>query len=230
MQTTAPYTPQQNGVSERLNRTLVEMARTMLKHKKLEHSFWAEAITTANYIKNRCPTKALQDLTPHEVWTGRKPNIDHLRTFGSTAYAHIPKEKRSKLDSKALQGIFLGYSEESKAYRIYDKNSGKLIVSRDVIFQEQEEDNMSPAVNLEEDQNEVTLKESEAEKPKSEVIEGPRDQEEQPKVCRSQRTHRPPGEWWKATNEECHMVQANFASLDVPSSYKEAMESPEARK
>ena len=81
--------PQQNSVTERLNQTLVEMARSMLLDSKLPKKFWGEAISTAVYLKNRTPVKALNK-TPFEVWHGKKPKVNHLRVFGSDAYAHVP--------------------------------------------------------------------------------------------------------------------------------------------
>ena len=86
---TVPKTPQQNSVTERLNQTLVEMARSMLLNSKLPKKFWGEAISTAVYLKNRTPVKALNK-TPFEVWHGKKPKVNHLRVFGSDAYAHVP--------------------------------------------------------------------------------------------------------------------------------------------
>src|SRR5262245_20761855 len=85
-QTTAPYTPEQNGVSERMNRTLVECARTMLHANGLDYKFWGEAIMTAAHIRNRCLTKKLNGKTPEEIWTGVMPSIAHLRTFGCVGY------------------------------------------------------------------------------------------------------------------------------------------------
>ena len=98
---TVPKTPEQNGVSERLNRTLVEAARSMLLDANLAKAYWAEAVNTAAYLKNRSPTKALQGKTPFEAWYGKKPNVEHLKVFGCKAYAHIPKDERHKFDSKA---------------------------------------------------------------------------------------------------------------------------------
>ncbi|KAK4404748.1 Retrovirus-related Pol polyprotein from transposon TNT 1-94 [Sesamum angolense] len=118
-QTTVSYNPQQNGVSERKNRTVMEMARSMLQEKHLPKAFWAEAVYTAVYLLNRCPTKAVQNMTPIEAWSGKKPSAKHLRVFGSICYVHIPTEKRHKLEEKTEKGIFLGYSTQSKGYRIY---------------------------------------------------------------------------------------------------------------
>jgi hypothetical protein len=117
-QTSAPYTPQQNGVAERANRTIMECARSMIRAQGLDLEFWAEAVNTAVYIKNRCPTKALDSKTPQEAWTGVKPDVSHLRVFGCKAFAHIPDEKRSKLEPKSIPCVFLGYCEGTKAYRL----------------------------------------------------------------------------------------------------------------
>ena len=106
---TIPHTPQQNGVAERLNRTLVEGVRTMLADSKLPHRFWAEALSTAAYLRNRSPTKALEGITPFEAWSGTKPDVSSLRIFGCSTYAHVPKAERRKLDSKTRKCVLLGY-------------------------------------------------------------------------------------------------------------------------
>lgn len=93
-------TPQQNGVAGRLNRTLVESARTMLIQAKLPQKFWVEALNTTVYLQNRSPTRAVDSATPSEAWTGVKPDVKHLRSFGCTAYAHIPKDERKKFRHK----------------------------------------------------------------------------------------------------------------------------------
>ena len=135
---TVPKTPQQNGVAERLNRTLVESVRSMLVQAKLPQKFWVEAINTAVYLRNRSPTKAVDGATPFEAWTEVKPDVTHLRSFGCTAYAHIPKDERKKLDSKARKCVFLGYGSEIKGYRLYDCERQRVIYSRDVKFNENE--------------------------------------------------------------------------------------------
>ena len=135
-----PHTPQKNGVAERKNRTLVECARSMLQGKGLSNGFWAEAINTAVYLKNRSSTKCLGFKTPFEALFGFKPAVSHLRIFGSKAYAHIPKADRKKLDPKALKCIFVGYGTEFKAYKLFNPMTHKVFASRDVIFHEQIEE------------------------------------------------------------------------------------------
>ena len=137
-QFTTRYTLQQNGVAERKNRTIMEMARSMLKAKHLPNEYWAEAVHCAVYILNRCPTKAVMNKVPEEAWSGRKQGVTHMRVFGCVAYAHIPDQLRRKLDSKGEKCIFIGYSDESKAYRLYIPSTKKFFFSRDVQFIEEE--------------------------------------------------------------------------------------------
>ena len=133
---TIPHTPQQNGVAERLNRTLIESVRTMLADSKLPHRFWAEALATSVYLRNRSPTKAVEAMTPYEAWSGAKPDVSFLRVFGCSAYAHVPKVERRKLDSKARKCVMLGYGTSQKGYRLYDIEQMKVVHSRDVVFDE----------------------------------------------------------------------------------------------
>lgn len=133
-QTTEPYTPEHNGVAERTNRTIVDMARTMLLEAKLPRKYWAEAVSTAVYLLNRCPTRALSNTVPEEIWTKTKPDLSHLRIFGCEAMVHIPKEKRDKWDPKAKELLFMGYSENGKGYRLIDSKTNKITISRNVTF------------------------------------------------------------------------------------------------
>ena len=134
---TVPKTPEQNGISERMNRSLVESVRTMLHDADLPRKFWAEALSTAAYVKNRSPSSVLQgNKTPYEVFNKRKPNVNYFRSFGCEAYAHIPKDDRKKLDQKSLKCIFLGYGKFVKGYRLFDVEKEKIIFSRDVVFNE----------------------------------------------------------------------------------------------
>lgn len=137
-QFSVPYSPQQNGVSERKNRSIMEMARCMMQEKDMQKKFWAEAANTAVFLQNRLPTKSVSMKTPHEAWYGVKPIMKNLKVFGCVCYTHVPSVKRDKLDQKAEVGIFVGYSMQSKAYRIYQPQNGKVIISRDVKFFEEE--------------------------------------------------------------------------------------------
>lgn len=135
-QTTVPYTPEQNGLAERKNRSLVERARCMLYDAGLPKQYWAEAVESAAHIINRSPTRVLDHVTPMEKLTGKKPNISHLRIFGCKAMVHMPKEKRLKWDSKSTEMIFLGYCEHTKGYRLLNPINKKITKSRNVIFLE----------------------------------------------------------------------------------------------
>ncbi len=134
---TVAHSPEQNGVAERMNRTLMESARAMVRHAGLPNSYWAEAVATAAYVRNRTPTAAIkEDTTPYERWYGRKPNVSHLKVFGCVAYAHLSNDERRKLDKKAEKLRFVGYSKESKGYRLFNEKTRKVITRRDVIFNE----------------------------------------------------------------------------------------------
>ena len=130
------YTPQQNGVAERMNRTLVEMARSMIHHANLPQHLWAEAVATAAYIRNRCPTSSFKGVTPYEMLCGIKPDVDHLRVFGCDVYVHIPDQKRRKLEKKAYKAVFAGYPVGKKGYKIFNPANNRFAYSRDVTFQE----------------------------------------------------------------------------------------------
>ena len=109
------------------------MARGMLKAKNLSNEFWAEAVACVVYILNRTPTKSVKNTIPQEAWNGKKHNIFHFRVLGCVSYSLVASELRRKLDDKSEKCIFIGYSEESKAYRLYNPVSKKLIISRDVM-------------------------------------------------------------------------------------------------
>nr|KYP35823.1 Retrovirus-related Pol polyprotein from transposon TNT 1-94 [Cajanus cajan] len=133
---TAPYSPQQNGVAERKNRTILDMVRSMLKGKNMPKKFWAEAVQCAVYVQNRCPHAKLGEKTPQEIWSGMKPSVSHLRVFGSLAYGQVPRQHRTKLEDRSKKYIFIGYDEKSKAYKLYDPDNKKVVVSRDVHVEE----------------------------------------------------------------------------------------------
>jgi hypothetical protein len=125
------------GCSERKNRYLTEMTRSMLFGASLPNKYWGEALLSANHLQNRMPTGG--DIsTPYEKWTGRKPKLDYLRQFGASAYMMIPAEKRRKLDEKARKLVFVGYPTGTKGYRLLDTATDRIYISRDVIFIEKD--------------------------------------------------------------------------------------------
>ena len=134
--TSVPDTPEQNGVAERANRTLVETARCMLNDAGLPKKYWAEAVNTAVHLRNRSPTVAVTGVTPYEALYGVKPQVSALKVFGATGYAHIPKDKRRKWDVKSRKVVFLGYAHNTKGYRCLDPATGKIIITRDLVLDE----------------------------------------------------------------------------------------------
>ena len=137
-QFSAPYTPQQNGVAERYNRTVMELVRAMLHHKNVHKKYWAEALSTACYIRNRVTSRGIpSNTTPYEMFKGAKPKLSHLRVFGSRCWYAVPRELVRKLDSRANEAILLGYATQSKAYKLWDVENQKIVISRDVVFDEE---------------------------------------------------------------------------------------------
>jgi hypothetical protein len=133
---TTPYNPQQNGVAERKNRTIMEAVKTMIHDQDLPMCLWAEAAMTTVYVQNRLSHSALGFKTLEEMSTGKKPEVSHLKIFGCPVFIHIPKEKRNKLKPSGKKGIFVGYCEVSKAFRIYIPGHRHVEISRDVTFDE----------------------------------------------------------------------------------------------
>ena len=126
-QYTMPGTPQQNGVAERRNRTLMEMVRSMLSNCKLPMSLWIYALKTATYILNRVPSKAVP-MTPFELFKGRKPSLRHLRVWGCPAEVKPYNPHEKKLDSRTVSGYFIGYPEKSKGFVFYCPSHSTRIV------------------------------------------------------------------------------------------------------
>ncbi|KAM1386265.1 hypothetical protein ACFX1X_032945 [Malus domestica] len=117
-QYTTPGTPDQNGVAERRNRTLIEMTRSMMSRSVLPQFLWGEALKMANYIVNRVPSKSVSK-TPFELWTSRKPSINHLHVWGCRAEARMYNPHEKKLDSRTVSCHFIGFPESSKGYKFY---------------------------------------------------------------------------------------------------------------
>lgn len=133
---TIPHNLQQNGMAERANRTSVEMVRCMLKDSGLSKSFWAEALVTAAYIRNTISTTTQPHTTPYKETFKRNFEYGRLRVFGSLCYAHVPRSKRSKLEDNDIRCRMLGYLETSKGYRLLNVETGLIIHSRSVTFDE----------------------------------------------------------------------------------------------
>ena len=213
---TIPKTPEENGVAERKNRTLAESVRSILADAKLPHKFWAEALSTAVYLQNRSPTKALNKMTPYQAWRDERPTVNHLRIFGYTAFAHVSKDQRKKLDSKARKCIFLGYGSETKGYRLYDPERRRVFHSRDVIFHEFSNYSIEeePTATKRDEKHEHLVEFDYS-------LEEPGQDDESKLVLRkSTRERKPPdyyGEWVTIANSE----------LGEPESVKEAMSGPD---
>lgn len=129
---TVPGTPQQSGLVERMNRTILNRVRCMLSSSGLPKTFWAEAVSTSMYLINRTPSSAIQMKTPIEMWSGVPAEYEELRVFGSLCYAHIDQ---GKLEPRAERCVILGYPEGTKGYRVWrmENVSPKVKLSRDVV-------------------------------------------------------------------------------------------------
>ena len=132
---TNPYTPEQNGCAERSNRTVVELARTMLLAKNLPKFLWAEAVNTAVYILNRTGPSNVDGKTPYELFTGKTAHLNKLRVFGTKCFVHVPSQQRRKWDAKGKRGVFVGYSDEVDGYRIWIQPENSVVRSRNVVFE-----------------------------------------------------------------------------------------------
>jgi hypothetical protein len=132
---TVPYNPQQNGMAERMNRTLTEMVRCMLQDAKMDKTYWAEAFVTAASIRNSIARNG--PTTPYELVTKKKPNIEDMRVFGSIGYAQIPRQKRKKLDNASVKVKMLGYPDDQKGYRVINIDTGEVFVTRSVKWNEE---------------------------------------------------------------------------------------------
>ncbi|GFR45348.1 hypothetical protein Agub_g6717, partial [Astrephomene gubernaculifera] len=130
---TAPYTPEQNGKAERLNRSILEKVRPMLIDAGLKSSLWEEAATYASDVRNTSPYRN-HPTTPYERLSGNKPDVSSLRVFGAKAYVHVPKQQRSKLDDVAVKGVFVGLEPKGRQFRVLV--GGKIVVSSSVTFDE----------------------------------------------------------------------------------------------
>ena len=151
---TAPYSPQQNGVVERRNRTLLEMTRSILKHMNVPNILWGEATRHATYLINRIATRSLAEKTPYEALRNKKPSLAHLRIFGCICYAKTEAKGRRKLDDRSQLLVHLGTEPGSKAYRLLDPETKRIKISRDVVFDEDKSWNWSNFTSMNDDHDE----------------------------------------------------------------------------
>ncbi|GJW54772.1 retrovirus-related pol polyprotein from transposon TNT 1-94 [Tanacetum coccineum] len=143
----APRTPQSNGVVERKNRTLQEMSRTLLNEQSIPQKFWCNAVDTSTYILNRILIRPFLGKTPYELFKGRKPNLEYFKVFGSKCSILNTKDYLTKFDPKSTKGIFLGYSPNSKAYVVLNKETMKVKESLNVKFDETPPPSSPPLVD-----------------------------------------------------------------------------------
>jgi len=213
-----PYTPEQNGAAERENRSIVELARSMLSTCELPRSLWANACETAVYLLNHTGVSPEDNKSPHELWTGQKMiELDHLRVFGTECYAHIPKNFRRKFDNKSVHGHMVGYVNDKDGYKIYLPSQKKIIKSRDVDFKTERLCTTSVAVEVEEETNENL---EEVQREENEHLE------ETQNVRRSDRQRSMPT--WMKSGE---FLLANVAAVEEsedPSTYSEALSSSDS--
>uniref|UniRef100_A0A2N9H6T1 Integrase catalytic domain-containing protein n=1 Tax=Fagus sylvatica TaxID=28930 RepID=A0A2N9H6T1_FAGSY len=230
---TVRKTPQQNGVAERLNRTITETARCLRMNAELPKIFWKEAVDMACYIINRSSRVALDGKVAEEVWTGQEVDYSFMRIFGCPAYVHISGEDRSKLDPKSKKCIFLGFKKGVKGYKLWDPVAQKVVISRDVVFDEKsmtkafKEDKSQAAEssnNIGRSTVQVELDELESqsdEEPHSNDQEQDSTRSDRPK-----RNKRPPVRY----GFEDLVSYALLTSSEDPSTFQEAIESSEKDK
>ncbi|GJT86338.1 retrotransposon protein, putative, ty1-copia subclass [Tanacetum coccineum] len=218
-QLTPPYTPQHNGVSERRNRTLLDMVRSMMNLTTLPLSFWDYALESATRILNMVPTKKV-DKTPYKLWYGKVPNLSYLKVWGCEAL--VKRDTPDKLQQRSVKCIFIGYLKETMGYYFYFPPENKIVVARYVEFFEKNlitQEVSGRAVDLEEIQDEDTSPSEITSKIPMEVEGFEPPQEEVILIRRSERTHR-------ALDRLCLNVEVeehSLGDLNEPASYKAAM-------
>ncbi|KAE8684117.1 hypothetical protein F3Y22_tig00111151pilonHSYRG00072 [Hibiscus syriacus] len=236
-------TPQQNGVAERMNRTLVEKVRCMLSNAGLGKEFWAEALVYACHLVNRLPSTAIGGKTPLEKWFGvPATDYDSLHVFGSTAYYHV---KESKLDPRAKKAIFMGITSGVKGYRLWCPETKKIIFSRDVTFDEstmlrkvtseklEQTDGTPKKVEFEGSKFVPTSKENDVDSPMVEEesdeeevqTQEPPQQHESIALRKGKRTIRQPARYADMVS-----FASPIAIDDVPATFNEAVQSSEHKK
>ncbi|KAK8669538.1 hypothetical protein V6N13_106966 [Hibiscus sabdariffa] len=224
-QLTPPGTPQWNGVSERRNRTLLDMVRSLMSHTDLLTSFWVYALETAAFTLNRVPSKSVQK-TPHEMWTGRRPNMSFMRVWGCQAY--VKHQMSIKLEPKSQKCTFVGYLKETKGYYFYNSKENKMFVARTGVFLEKELlSNKGNGRNIElKEVQQQQVHEPEVEET-PQVVEGnSTDLETQPLRRSTRECHEPERYGFLVTTHG----DVILVDQDEPKTYQEAVSSPDSEK
>ncbi|KAK8669903.1 hypothetical protein V6N13_104671 [Hibiscus sabdariffa] len=224
-QLTPPGTPQWNGDSERRNRTLLDMVRSMMSHTDLPTSFWGYALETAAFTLNRVPSKSVQK-TPHEMWTGRHPNMSFMRVWGCQAY--VKHQMSTKLEPKSQKCTFVGYPKETKGYYFHNSKENKVFVARTGVFLEKDflsYKGNGRNIELKEVQQQQVHEPEVEETPQ--VVEGnSTDLETQP-LRRSTREHHEPKKYGFLVTTHGDVI---LVDQDEPKTYQEAVSSPDSEK
>ncbi|KAH9800564.1 hypothetical protein KPL71_000708 [Citrus sinensis] len=235
-QFTVAYTPQQNGVAKRMNRTLTERIRAMLRTAGLPNSFWAEVAKTACYIVNRSPSTAIGLKTAMEMWTGKPADYSYLHAFGCPVYVMYNAQERTKLDPKSRRCIFLGYADGVKGYRLWDPTAHKIVISRDVIFikdQLQMKDEDDGTVKEKSETVPVYVENNPEDSDSSEAAleheEQERVESEAPEVRRSTRERRPPT-WHSEYVTEINIAYCLLTEDGEHSTFHEALNSSDIKR
>ncbi|KAK8554259.1 hypothetical protein V6N12_031225 [Hibiscus sabdariffa] len=224
-QLTPPGTPQWNEVSERRNRTLLDMDRSMMSHTDLPTSFWGYALETTAFTLNRVPSKSVQK-TPHEMWTGRRPNMSFMRVWGCQAY--VKHQMSTKLEPKSQKCTFVGYPKETKGYYFYNSKENKVFVARTRVFLEKDflsYNGNGRNIELKEVQQQQVHEPEVEETPQ--VVEGnSTDLETQP-LRRSTRERHEPERYGFLVTTHGDII---LVDQDEPKTYQEVVSSPDSEK
>ena len=224
-QLTPPGTPQRNGVSERRNRTLLDMVRSMMSQSDLPLSFWGYALETAAFTLNRVPSKSVVK-TPYEMWTGKTPSLSFLKIWGCEVY--VKRLQSDKLTPKSDKCMFVGYPKETLGYYFYHRSEGKVFVARNGVFLEKEflkREKSKQKVYLEEVQDEPVGQDSTSDANVAEQVETSMARESPPQPRRSARLREARGEVLLLGNGEVLLLDN-----DEPATYSEAMMDPDSEK
>jgi hypothetical protein len=226
-------TPQQNGVAERLNRTIIETTGCLRLNAGLPKVFWAEAMNMAYYIINQSPRVAFDGKVAEEVWTGQEVDYSLMRIFGCPAYVHISSEDRSKLDPKSKKCIFLGYEKGVKGYKLWDPVAQKVVISRDVVFDEKsitktfrEDKYQAVENNNSNNRSAVQMELDELESQPEEESHGSDEELDSTRIERPKRNKRPPVRY----GFDDLVSYALITSSEDPSTFQEAIDNTEKDK